>query len=108
MPHSATSARGAFDTGLIPAGETQTIQVREAGDFDFFCTPHPWMKGKLVVAGTPVAGAVVLGSAINDAPPAEDAHGGLVNPKALAGLFVTLILMTLGVAALMRKKPEDK
>jgi plastocyanin len=108
MPHSATSTKGTFDTGLIPAGETREIQVTEAGEYDFLCIPHPWMKGKMVVSGEAYHGKLAQSVAINDAPSAADSQGGLVNFKSLLGLFFTLIAMTVGVAVLLRKKPPGQ
>jgi plastocyanin len=56
-PHTATSGNGpedagqAFDTSLIMAGASATIDTStmEAGEYPFFCTVHPFMKGTLTV-----------------------------------------------------------
>jgi len=56
-PHTATSGNGpedagqAFDTGLIMAGASGTIDTStlEAGEYPYFCTVHPFMKGTLTV-----------------------------------------------------------
>jgi plastocyanin len=47
--HSATGANGAFDTGLVAPGASASIQFDSAGKFAYVCTPHPWMKGYVVV-----------------------------------------------------------
>lgn len=34
-----------FDSGHLDPSEIFSINFDEKGDFDFFCTLHPWMKG---------------------------------------------------------------
>jgi plastocyanin len=48
FPHTAT-AKGVFDSGSIAAGGKWTYTVRKRGEFDYVCTLHPTMKGRLVV-----------------------------------------------------------
>jgi plastocyanin len=56
-PHTATSGNGpedagqAFDTSLIMVGASGTIDTStiEAGEYPYFCTVHPFMKGTLTV-----------------------------------------------------------
>jgi len=49
--HSVTSdASGAFDTNIISSGNTVTFTApQEVGDHGYHCTPHPNMKGTIVV-----------------------------------------------------------
>ncbi|MCU1386863.1 MAG: hypothetical protein JWL72_201 [Ilumatobacteraceae bacterium] len=49
QPHTATSA-GAFDTGSIAPGATGTATFSKAGTFEYICSFHPFMKGKVVVS----------------------------------------------------------
>ena len=59
--HTATSPDGAFDSGLVEAGGQATIQFDTAGTFAYVCTPHPWMKGFVVVSpDAPSASAVAM------------------------------------------------
>ncbi|SET89777.1 plastocyanin/azurin family copper-binding protein [Oceanicella actignis] len=57
IEHSATAvATGAdgkprFDTGLFGKGESREVTFTEPGSHDYFCTRHPSMKGRIVVAG---------------------------------------------------------
>lgn len=40
-----------FDTGAVMAGrKSKPIQFMEAGEFPYHCKPHPWMRGKVIVA----------------------------------------------------------
>lgn len=52
--HSVTSGtyenpNGLFDSGHIDPGQTFTFLFDNLGEYDFFCTLHPWMKGKIIV-----------------------------------------------------------
>ena len=49
QPHTATSA-GAFDTGSIAPGATGKATFSKAGTFEYICSFHPFMKGKVVVS----------------------------------------------------------
>jgi nitrite reductase (NO-forming) len=41
---------GVFDSGDIPQGGSFAFTFDEAGTYDYYCTPHPWMKGSVEVA----------------------------------------------------------
>ena len=52
--HSVTSGtyenpNGMFDSGYLDPNESFTVKFEESGTFDYFCTLHPWMKGKVIV-----------------------------------------------------------
>ena len=44
-PHSAKAEDGSFDTGYVMPGEQGEATFATAGDFNYFCEPHPWKKG---------------------------------------------------------------
>jgi plastocyanin len=48
--HSATASDGSFDSGLVPPGASATIEFDTPGIFAYICSPHPWMKGTVVVS----------------------------------------------------------
>jgi plastocyanin len=48
VPHTAT-ATGKFDSGNIATGQSYSRRMDQAGEFDYVCTYHPGMKGKVVV-----------------------------------------------------------
>ncbi|MEK0318051.1 MAG: plastocyanin/azurin family copper-binding protein [Nitrosopumilus sp.] len=52
--HSVTSGtyenpNGMFDSGYLDPNESFSVKFEESGTFDYFCTLHPWMKGKVIV-----------------------------------------------------------
>lgn len=47
--HTATADDGSFDTGMIEQNESKSITFDKAGTYTYFCTPHPNMKGTIVV-----------------------------------------------------------
>ena len=59
VPHTVTSGTGPsdttsgqiFDTGIIMAGESTVMDTSgiEPGTYDYYCTVHPYMVGKLTI-----------------------------------------------------------
>jgi plastocyanin len=47
--HSVTAADKSFNSGLIQPGKTYRHTFTKAGTFNFYCMPHPFMKGTIVV-----------------------------------------------------------
>jgi plastocyanin len=47
--HTVTAEDGSFDSGPIEAGERRAITFSRPGAFTFHCTPHPFMRGEIVV-----------------------------------------------------------
>jgi len=50
VPHTATGGE-LFDSSIINPGETFTVAAQEigAGEHEYTCTVHPYMKGKLTI-----------------------------------------------------------
>jgi nitrite reductase (NO-forming) len=46
-----TTADDLFGSGPMAPGDSFSHTFTEAGTFDYFCTPHPWMTGTVVVDG---------------------------------------------------------
>lgn len=38
-----------FDSGHLDPGEKFSASFDQKGEYDYFCTLHPWMKGKVLV-----------------------------------------------------------
>jgi plastocyanin len=47
--HTVTAEDGSFDTGEIDSGATGTIIFSRPGTYRYHCTPHPFMKGVVIV-----------------------------------------------------------
>ena len=53
--HTVTSGNptdgpdGLFDSGMFKIDEQFSHKFEESGNFDYFCTLHPWMQGTVVV-----------------------------------------------------------
>jgi plastocyanin len=55
-PHSATADDRSFDTGIFEAGQSRSHTFDEAGNFAYFCTPHPNMRGTVTVRAASTGG----------------------------------------------------
>lgn len=45
--HTATGK--SFDSGILGKGATFKFTFKDAGVFDYICTPHPYMKASVIV-----------------------------------------------------------
>jgi len=97
--HTATSTTGAFDSGDLAQDQSFSLTFTAAGTFDYLCTPHPSMTGRIVVrapAAEPTANPVPppAGGSIPNVAMPPPAPGSLV----LSGLALLLIIgLALGV-----------
>lgn len=101
ISHTMTSVAGVFDTGLIKHNRSAIVVVNKPGTYKFICSPHPWMKGTLIVSGSATAG-----SAAKPAPIAK------VKSPSLNALVVILAIVGIlvGVFALAwfaRRRPAQ-
>ncbi|SES86721.1 Plastocyanin [Methanococcoides vulcani] len=46
--HTATSNDEEFDSGSLSKGESFSFTFAEVGTFDYICTFHPYMEGKII------------------------------------------------------------
>ena len=49
VAHTVTADDGSLDSGLIDGGATWSRTFDRPGEYPFHCTPHPFMKGVVVV-----------------------------------------------------------
>ena len=49
--HTVTAVDGSFDSGFYGEGESWSYTFDEAGEYEYLCTPHPWMRAKVIVEG---------------------------------------------------------
>lgn len=48
-PHTSTSDAGLWSSGELPPGAIFSHTFDDAGRFEYFCVPHPFMRGVVVV-----------------------------------------------------------
>jgi plastocyanin len=51
LAHTATAENGSFDSGLLQPGGRYSRRFDQVGETPYFCVPHPFMRGAIVVAG---------------------------------------------------------
>ena len=49
MVHTVTATDGSFDSGNMAEGDTFSYTFDAPGEFEYLCTPHPWMRARIVV-----------------------------------------------------------
>jgi plastocyanin len=47
--HTVTSKDGVFDSGMMGKGQSFSFTFDKAGEYPYFCEPHPTMVGTVVV-----------------------------------------------------------
>ena len=100
--HTATSTTGAFDTGNILHNKSAVLQIDKPGNYKLICTPHPWMKGTIVVTGS-AAGPTETAEA-SDAPVVDEPS---LNVAAVVGTVGLIVLGVFGLAWFARRRPES-
>jgi amicyanin len=109
--HTATSTGGAFDSGDLEQGESYTLTFTEPGTYDYLCTPHPTMTGRIVVvpaaaataAPTPAPTAEATaapGQALPDVAMSDPAPSSPATPL---GLGLVVLAMLVAVTRIMRR-----
>lgn len=100
VAHTATATDGTWDTGLLEQGASASITFTAAGTYEYLCTPHPSMTGRItVVAATQPTSSPAPGG---DSLPDVAMSGSTVSPIAVLGLLL------LGVAGLAALAPRDR
>lgn len=49
VPHTVTATDGRFDSHVIGPGGSWTYVARKTGEYDYMCTLHVTMKGRVMV-----------------------------------------------------------
>ena len=47
--HTSTADDGAWDSSVLAPGATYSFTFPAEGEFDYHCTPHPFMQGVVIV-----------------------------------------------------------
>jgi LPXTG-motif cell wall-anchored protein len=120
--HTATAEDGSFDTGTLRKGESGSATFTSAGTINYICSPHPYMKGKVIVqaanAGSgpgsgsdggsddPASTGADDGSAVAGDEASLDGASGLPNTGFEALSVALLGVATLGLGLLLRRRNE--
>jgi plastocyanin len=95
--HTATADDGSFDTGLLENGQSATIQFDNPGEFPYFCQPHRWMLGTIIVEGESTGGTAA-GAVFDDDP--DPPSISFARAALFAGVLIALVF---GAAYAMRR-----
>jgi amicyanin len=121
-PHSATAANGTFDTGILRKGQSGSHTFNEAGTYSYICTPHPYMKGTVVVQAAESGGGDTSGSGSGaagdsgstggtgaEAAQSDDDGPALPNSGADSGALLVLgaLMILLGIAVHRRTDARE-
>src|SRR3990170_3001145 len=49
VAHTVTGKDGNWGSGLLAQGQEFSYTFSKAGTYEYFCQPHPWMEGRIVV-----------------------------------------------------------
>lgn len=60
VPAASADTADTIDSGLLAAGESFSITFDGEGTFDYLCTPHTWMVGKIIIAENGTADDVTI------------------------------------------------
>jgi LPXTG-motif cell wall-anchored protein len=120
--HTATADDGSFDTGTLRKGESGSATFTSAGTITYFCQPHPFMKGKVVVQAASAGSGGGSGSSgsSNTGSTDDSGTGGVAGDTSSSGgaglpdtggeaLSIALLgLATLGFGLLLRRRPSSR
>lgn len=103
LPHTVTA--DGFDSGIMSPGDGFEWTFDEQGTYDYLCTLHPGMTGRIIVEAAVDETGAALGS--NDAPASGSATSSPGNSVAFAvlmagGLAVAGVGMAVGVGRFTR------
>ena len=96
--HTATSTAGAFDSGDLAPGSSFSFTFARPGTYDYLCTPHPSMTGRIVVEAAAAPAPTAGGGAIPDVA-ARPPHAG--SPALALGI---LAIGAAGLAVISRRR----
>jgi plastocyanin len=51
IPHTVAATGGGFRSKVLDTGNSYSFTFTKAGEFQYFCSIHPHMTGKVVVKG---------------------------------------------------------
>lgn len=100
--HTATSTTGAWDSGDLAQGESYTFSFTEPGTYDYLCTPHPSMTGRIVVLAAPAGSPAPTGGGGSLPDVAMDR--AVANVPLIVGIGLVLLAAALSAVAGRRRR----
>jgi amicyanin len=94
--HTATSTTGAFDSGDLVQKASYSVTFTTPGTYEYLCTPHPTMTGRIVVEAAAAAPTPAGG-------PLPDVAMRLELPRTTAFLTGLLLVGAAGLVVLSRR-----
>ena len=70
------------------------------GEYSFICSPHPWMKGKLIVTGAGTGTGTVASA------PVAKVKSPALNGWAVVLVFGAIVVGVFALAYVARRKPS--
>lgn len=116
--HTATAEDGSFDTGTLRKGDSGSATFTSAGTINYICSPHPYMKGKVIVqaASADSGSGSGSGSGTTDdtsstgSVAGDDASSGSAGLPDTGGEALAIALLgiaTLGFGLLLRRQRDQ-
>jgi quinohemoprotein ethanol dehydrogenase len=72
ITHTVTSDDGVFDSGDLTSGAVFSFTLDQPGTYWYFCRPHPFMRGRIVVAANAPTPSDVQSEAPEESSAAEE------------------------------------
>jgi amicyanin len=100
VAHTATSTTGAFDSGDLEQGESWSLTFTAPGTYDYLCTPHPSMTGRIVVQAAAAPAPTPTSPPTGALPDVrmEEPRADWMTPAGIALLGLALLLAVVGSA----------
>ena len=105
--HTATSTAGAFDSGDLDQDDSYSFTFTTPGTYDYLCTPHPSMTGRIVVevaAPTPAPTALPTSAPTPTAGPLPNVAMPPPRSPLVAIVGVGFLAAALAVAAVRLRR----
>ncbi len=99
VAHTATSTAGVFDSGDLEQGESYSATFTAPGTYDYLCTPHPSMTGRVVVVAAAATAVPTTQAPTSGAPLPDVAIEREAGINLAQILGVAFLILGAGIAA---------
>jgi amicyanin len=98
--HTATSTSGAFDSGDLDQDESYTLTFSQAGTYEYLCTPHPEMTGRVIVQQV----SIIAGGIVPDVAMAQPGFGDTDALRTLLAIVTVLLVLATALLVVIRAR----